>query len=107
RRAGVPGPGLRADDYTTGRTGDHRGRDKTTELHETMVVAVPDSGGNLASPDRMDGRGPTWDTFAIGKAMGALSTRRPTRDFAPLIDERPDRYFGTLATLGHQVYMVN
>src|SRR5436305_8060647 len=37
---------------------------KATELHETMVVAVLDSGGNLISLDRMDGRGPTWDTFA-------------------------------------------
>jgi glc operon protein GlcG len=80
---------------------------KAMELRGTMVIAVLDAGGNLVSLDRMDGRGPTWDTFAIGKAMGALSSRRPTRDFPPLINERPDRYFGTLATMGSQVYMVN
>jgi glc operon protein GlcG len=80
---------------------------KAVELRGTMVIAVLDAGGNLVSLDRMDGRGPTWDTFAIGKAMGSLSSRRPTRDFPPLINERPDRYFGTLATLGSQVYMVN
>ncbi|HZR99404.1 MAG TPA: heme-binding protein [Chloroflexota bacterium] len=80
---------------------------KAMELRGTMVIAVLDAGGNLVSLDRMDGRGPTWDTFAIGKAMGALSSRRPTRDFPALINERPDRYFGTLATLGREVYMVN
>ncbi len=80
---------------------------KATELHETMTAAVLDAGGNLVSLDRMDGRGPTWDTFAIGKAMGALSSRQPTRNFPPLMNDRPDRYFGTLATLGSRVYMVN
>ncbi|HLH21665.1 MAG TPA: heme-binding protein [Chloroflexota bacterium] len=80
---------------------------KAQELHGTMTVVVLDAGGNLVSLDRMDGRGPTWDTFAIGKAMGALSSRRPTRDFPQLMNDRPDRYFGTLATLGREVYMVN
>jgi glc operon protein GlcG len=80
---------------------------KAVELRGTMVIAILDAGGNLVSLDRMDGRGPTWDTFAIGKAMGSLSSRRPTRDFPPVMNERPDRYFGTLATLGSQVYMVN
>jgi uncharacterized protein GlcG (DUF336 family) len=80
---------------------------KAVELRGTMAIAILDAGGNLVAFERMDGRGPTWDTFAIGKAMGALSSRRPTRDFPPLINERPDRYFGTLTTLGSQVYMVN
>ena len=81
--------------------------EKARELRGTMAIAILDSGGNLVSFDRMDGRGPTWDTFAIGKAMGSLSTRRPTRDFPDLIQERPDRYFGTLGTMGARVYMVN
>ena len=81
--------------------------EKSTELRGTMTVAVLDAGGNLVSLDRMDGRGPTWDKFAIGKALGSLSTRRPTRDFPDLIHERPDRYFGTLSMLAGQVYMVN
>ncbi|HEY7063012.1 MAG TPA: heme-binding protein [Chloroflexota bacterium] len=80
---------------------------KATELHETMAAAVLDAGGNLVSFDRMDGRGPTWDTFAMGKAMGALSSRAPTRNFPALMNDRPDRYFGTLATLGSRVYEVN
>ena len=81
--------------------------EKSVELRGTMTVAVLDAGGNLVSLDRMDGRGPTWDKFAIGKALGSLSTRRPTRDFPDLIHERPDRYFGTLSMLAGQVYMVN
>jgi uncharacterized protein GlcG (DUF336 family) len=81
--------------------------EKSVELRGTMTVAVLDAGGNLVTLDRMDGRGPTWDKFAIGKAMGSLSTRRPTRDFPDLIHERPDRYFGTLSMLAGQVYMVN
>jgi uncharacterized protein GlcG (DUF336 family) len=81
--------------------------EKAIELRGTMVAAVLDAGGNLVSLDRMDGRGPTTDKLAIGKAMGSLNTRRPTREFPDLLHERPDRYFGVLSTLAGQVYMVN
>ena len=80
---------------------------KAQEFERIMTVAVVDPGGNLISLDRMDGMGPYWDKFAIGKALGSLSTRAPTRDFPALMNERPDRYFGTLSTFAGQFYMVN
>ncbi len=81
--------------------------EKAIELRGTIAAAVLDSGGNIISLDRMDGRGVTSDKFAVGKAVGALSTRQPTRNFADVYNQRPDRYFGVLGMLPGQVYMVN
>jgi uncharacterized protein GlcG (DUF336 family) len=80
---------------------------KAAELRGTITVAVIDAGGNLVSLDRMDGRGPTWDKFAIGKAQGALARRRPTAEFRDLLTERPDIFFGMQTMMAGQYYMVN
>ena len=80
---------------------------KAAELRGTITVAVIDAGGNLVSLDRMDGRGPTWDKFAIGKAQGALARRRPTAEFRDLLTERPDIFFAMQTMMAGQYYMVN